>query len=1071
MTRRFLLPCFCALAGCLSGQPIEGLAPARDTGGPRIVYDPTSKPLPEIPFPNDLGTRPDLGSPTGLRLNSSLVAPSQLEQRSRQLVDQLDGFGTYAPITVSFEQDIDVVDLFARQSDGDATNDGVYLVQIGDGSVWPLDLGAGRFPYVLADPGLYFLNDPFAQHRNLLFPGCGAGANVLVPPGPACGDPNPRLQADQLLPFYDRSTRTLILRPAVPLRQETRYAVILTSRLQDAQGRAVVPPGPGINHPAQDGELSPVLGRLPRGVRVEDIAFTWAFTTQSTTRDLEALQLGLHVRGPLALLGVQYPPALSPIVINGKGRTKVTMLPERDAFALFDRNAYILPASQLIPALSDPAVLPLLGNPDPPTLAALVETYGYIDYFVSASFVSPSLLTVPVDTPQNGTFQLNTSTGQVRALPETVTFLLAVPKPSGGHLAPFPAVLAGHEFGGTRSQDLLAFAGTFAKHGLATISIDAFGHGVEPASLVAASQAFANHRLGRFAAALFTTRARDLDNDGLRDPGGDFFTADAFHTRDAVRQTVVDWMTLVQILRTFDGTNQISQAVSGGTLLFPQAGDFNNDGTPDVAGPLVWPTQVPNPAGGNFKVGDPNPGSDLFAFGISLGGIIAGVLPAVEPGVVATATVSGAAGLGDVALRTQLTPLVSSVVLGALGPFFANCDFDFAAQRCAPGQPGTSPTLVLVVQDVNRERELPIAPLALLPGDQVTITNLDHDSDTCQRDHACATAIADATGKMRVGVIADPPILSVSRLPEPGAPDQVKVTVLQPGDRLRVSVLPASGSAARDIAQFGFDTSFFGVTYRAGDPLTAPAQGWGYERNTPDFRRLITLSQAILEPGDPVSYAPYWFKDLLPSVRSAPLAALVVGTVGDTAVPVSTAIAMARSAGLVEMTNPDPDYGIPVDKVLVQAGVVEGIANLKRLSDPSSGPLLALAPHLSCAAPADCTGDVLVDPTSYGFDPTNGVNDGLNAPRLSPPLRAQLTRPVPLPDRTQGTSALLLPYLGRAGQHGFKNPQPNKPFDMDQFLANLIGRWFQTRGRELHFDACQAHEPPDCPWIPRPAPP
>src|SRR5438876_828888 len=168
MTRRFLLPCFCALAGCLSGQPIEGLAPARDTGGPRIVYDPTRKPLPEIPFPNDLGTRPDLGSPTGLRLNSSLVAPSQLEQRSRQL-------------------------------------------------------------------------------------------------------------ADQLLPFYDRSTRTLILRPAVPLRQETRYAVILTSRLQDAQGRAVVPPGPGINHPAQDGELSPVLGRLPRGVRVEDIAFTWAF--------------------------------------------------------------------------------------------------------------------------------------------------------------------------------------------------------------------------------------------------------------------------------------------------------------------------------------------------------------------------------------------------------------------------------------------------------------------------------------------------------------------------------------------------------------------------------------------------------------------------------------------------------------------------------------------------------------------------------------------------------------------------------------------------------------------------
>ena len=103
MTRRLLLPSLCALAGCLSRQPIEGLAPARDTGGPRIVFDLTRKPLPEIPFPNDLVTRADEGSPTGLRMNSSLVVPSQLEQRTRALIDQLDGFGTYAPITVSFD--------------------------------------------------------------------------------------------------------------------------------------------------------------------------------------------------------------------------------------------------------------------------------------------------------------------------------------------------------------------------------------------------------------------------------------------------------------------------------------------------------------------------------------------------------------------------------------------------------------------------------------------------------------------------------------------------------------------------------------------------------------------------------------------------------------------------------------------------------------------------------------------------------------------------------------------------------------------------------------------------------
>src|SRR2546425_3249626 len=103
MTRRLLLPSLCALAGCLSRQPIEGLAPARDTGGPRIVFDPTRKPLAQIPFPNDLATRPHPGSPTRLRVNSSLAAPSQLELRTRAPLDQPHGFGTYAPITLSFD--------------------------------------------------------------------------------------------------------------------------------------------------------------------------------------------------------------------------------------------------------------------------------------------------------------------------------------------------------------------------------------------------------------------------------------------------------------------------------------------------------------------------------------------------------------------------------------------------------------------------------------------------------------------------------------------------------------------------------------------------------------------------------------------------------------------------------------------------------------------------------------------------------------------------------------------------------------------------------------------------------
>ena len=232
-----------------------------------------------------------------------------------------------------------------------------------------------------------------------------------------------------------------------------------------------------------------------------------------------------------------------------------------------------------------------------------------------------------------------------------------------------------------------------------------------------------------------------------------------------------------------------------------------------------------------------------------------------------------------------------------------------------------------------RERELPIAPLTLAPGDRVTLTNLDHDSPTCQRDHACATVTADANGKMRVAVTADGPLLSVQRVTQASGPDQVTATVLQRGDRLRVSVVRGTGGEPRNIDAFDFPVSFFGVAYKTGDPLSAPATGWGYERNTPEFRRLVGLSQAILEPGDPVSYAPHWSGDLLAIRNGVPAPALVVGTVGDTSVPVSTAIAMARAAGVVEMTQADPAYGIPVDQVLIRAGVVEGIANLHRLAD------------------------------------------------------------------------------------------------------------------------------------------
>ena len=63
---RLLAATLCLLAAaCADSAPFEGLGRAEPGPGPKIVFDLLRKPLPEIPFPNDLATRQDATSPTG----------------------------------------------------------------------------------------------------------------------------------------------------------------------------------------------------------------------------------------------------------------------------------------------------------------------------------------------------------------------------------------------------------------------------------------------------------------------------------------------------------------------------------------------------------------------------------------------------------------------------------------------------------------------------------------------------------------------------------------------------------------------------------------------------------------------------------------------------------------------------------------------------------------------------------------------------------------------------------------------------------------------------------------------
>src|SRR6202030_1064873 len=99
------------------------------------------------------------------------------------------------------------------------------------------------------------------------------------------------------------------------------------------------------------------------------------------------------------------------------------------------------------------------------------------------------------------------------------------------------------------------------------------------------------------------------------------------HSRDNIRQTVLDGMQAARILKTFDGRVGDQDYDDNGQ---PNVlGDFDADGTPDVGGT-----------------------ANLYSSGDSYGGIFAMIHAALDPNIVAGGSISGGGGLTDVASRS-----------------------------------------------------------------------------------------------------------------------------------------------------------------------------------------------------------------------------------------------------------------------------------------------------------------------------------------------------------------------------------------------------------------------------------
>jgi len=301
-----------------------------------------------------------------------------------------------------------------------------------------------------------------------------------------------------------------------------------------------------------------------------------------------------------------------------------------------------------IKAVPAPGVSFNLGSHGERTVFAVSSIIGIL--YGQQTHTAGPLNTVPVPTPALQVFpgsvsmlafgkfraiNFETAGGFIPAVPtrsgvpavqstEDLFFNLFIPagtRPAGG----WPVAIFGHGFGDNKNDSPFAVASTLAHNGIATICINAVGHGFGAGGTLTVIQGTG--------ATILSAGGRGVDQnaDGIIDPTEGLFATGAesdISNRDGLQQTVADLM-------------QVVRAIQGGI-------DADNDGLADL-----------------------NP-SRIYYFGQSLGGIYGtdflGVEPDVHTGVL---NVPGGA-LGDIArLSPAFRPLLA-LFLGARVPSLLN---------------------------------------------------------------------------------------------------------------------------------------------------------------------------------------------------------------------------------------------------------------------------------------------------------------------------------------------------------------------------------------------------------------
>ena len=1125
-----------ALVGCESivdpsGVTAQSDHPTPAGSGPTVVWDPEHKPLPEIPLPNDQATRLDPDSPTGRRLNISTLAVTGYESRTRALFNQLDGFGAYAPISVRFDQLLDLADLKLRHtSNDDFRDDAVLLLNVDKrckrfGEEVALDFGRGRFPITLmghsgraADPkapgghvlledgNKIFPFDPEGESNSMVMNEWNEdkNANGVLDPGEdrdedgvldvanfidpkACDGlavdsvERDRCVAGNLLSWYERESNSLIMRPVWPLEEHCTYAVVLTSRLRGASGQPVRSPFPGVYPRDQKEAVAPAFDLMGRyGMTAKDVRFVWSFTVGTATKDLLELRKGLYGHGVFAKLRDEFP-------VSSLNILAASELSAQDGQENPVPNRQLLPAGCAAAALSEITAL----NEGNQQTCAMFPDNASVGGVFAGDFEAPNLLvdkdgiaTPKYPADEDESWEINHKTGHVVYGKHKVDFFCALPRPKEGvtctpgnpegkpFCKPYPVIFFGHGYGSFKGEVVL-HAGRHTQMGVAACGIDSFGHG-RSVVFDEQCQGHLEYLLGRaklsgfgvpeLITMIFRGRDRDLNNDGCGDGGADQWTANLFHTRDVVRQSVLEFIQFVRILRSADGVNKDAK----GNLL----GDVDGDGTVDIGGPK----------------------NGISAWGISLGGQLTAVLAGAEPTLDAVAPNAVGAGLTDISVRLGQGGLAEAVVTPVTGPYLVAClPRDAHQQPLTSGEVGSSCLPKTGDQD-NLPKSFAFDDLVVgwyghnnaklavkafgkvsgvRPGDRIEVVNL---TKSIKR-----SGHVTERGTFRIGIPADA-LGPVDRRKLLGLKDGDHDPVVfadtpKLGDKIEVVVYAGDTATVRGkLTTWQWDVEFQGTIYPAGAPLVAMQEGLGYARNTPDFRRFLGIAQHAIAAADPGIWSQHYFLDPIdasydPNWWKGRMHVLVMPTIGDNNVPAATGVTLGRTSGLFgswlrepdkykaehgwrAISTPDPRYGKSIDQWLIDNYVVEGDKRFERFAgyaEPTPGVLFDPdnvsdgKAEWSCG-PSDWSGASGENGCKKEFEGQE-VFFGVPKPEPGKELRANH-------DRGDGSfDAFRMPMIRPVGQHGIYNAQPFRRFDADAYMQNWNSRFLVTRGKSVAHEA------------------